>query len=49
MKTGLLSLTRTTKNGDNGELSSDHKFVWEKIMTEYVKRETKLDDNFQKY
>ena len=33
MKTGLLSLTRTTKNGDNGELSGDHIFVWEKRTT----------------
>ena len=43
MKTRSPSPMRPTGNRDNGELPSDQKFVWEKRMTEYVKKEKNLD------
>ena len=39
MNTRVPSPMRPTKNGDGGEISRDQKFIWEKRMTEYVKRE----------
>ena len=38
INTGVLLPTRTTATWDNGEISSDKKFVWEKIITYYVKQ-----------
>ena len=48
MKTVLPSPTSPTVTRDNGELSSNQKIVWENIMMYYIKRETNLDENFQK-
>ena len=45
---GVPSPIRLTLNGDGGELPINHKFVWEKIMTEYIKEETKLNEDYQK-
>ena len=37
MMTGVPTPMRPNRNGYYGELSRDQKFVWEKMMTEYVK------------
>ena len=39
---------RLTGKEYDGELSWNHKFVWEKRMIEYFKQETKLNKNYQK-
>ena len=48
IKTVVPSLTITNGTGDNGGISRNKKLVWEKIMMEYVKQDTKLDDNCHK-
>ena len=48
MKTGVPVPSREIGTEADGSLSGNQKFIWEKSMTEYVKRETKLDKNFQK-
>ena len=48
IKTRVPSPTSPTGTGDDVELSSNQNFAWEKMMTEYVKQEKKLDDNCQK-
>ena len=44
MKTIVPSPTRPTGTRDNRELPINKKFVWEKVVTEYFKQETNIEN-----
>ena len=48
MNTGFLYTLSLNRTGDNGEPYSNQKFVWEKRMVEYVKKDTNINENCQK-
>ena len=48
MKAQVSPLTRLTRTGYDGELSRDQKFLWERVMTDYVKQEIGLNEDSQK-
>ena len=48
IKTVVSSPMRSTLDGENRDLSRDQKLVWEKSITEYIKRQTKFDEKYEK-